>query len=579
MSLNVLVTGIYLNNKPNNIIQIVENINYATNWNIKQKWIAIKGEKIPQQLEQFTVSHIHNFIPKFYLINNLLINENLENYEFVIICDGDISFQKNFIDIYLDIVCECNFSLAQPARTKDSYIDHYFVAQMDGIKARETRFVEIGPLFSVRKDIFQDLFPFDIQSPMGWGFDFVWPAVIEKNHKKMGIVDAVAVEHKLRKPVENYNWNDNYIIMNNYLKRNKHINKTEAFKIIKTFPLKQQEKNNININFSINHKILLSVILCTYNRSDLLFQSLNSLTYQTLSKKLFEVVVIDDGSDDNTYEIVKKFVDKLNIKYFFQENSGLASARNHGIYASDGDILYFFDDDDVASKNLLEEHLKTHKQYPKENIAVLNYTTWAPSLKITPLMYFITEVGHFLFSYSNLKNNMELNYQYFWGGRSSCKRNFLLEHGVFNPVFKFGSEDIELGYRLSKNGFKVIYNEKAISYMLRKIDLESFYKRLYKQGYSQYIFSQIHPDEEIINYCDTLNLDYKWKALCENYESQVKSVFRLEKLINSYLDNGFRISNEILKRLYELFWLTFRATKIKGAFDAKNNVVLEKIKN
>ena len=52
----------------------------------------------------------------------------------------------------------------------------------------------------------------------------------------------------------------------------------------------------------------------------------------------------------------------------------------------------------------------------------------------------------YLFMYPPLKDGELLDNTYFWGGRSSCKKNFLVEHGNFNPVFKFGCEDIELGY-------------------------------------------------------------------------------------------------------------------------------------
>jgi len=234
---------------------------------------------------------------------------------------------------------------------------------------------------------------------------------------------------------------------------------------------------------------LLSVIICTYNRANLLKSVLQGLTKQTLEKSKFEVIIIDDGSSDNTKEIVDLFHKNLPIRYFYQKHAGLASAKNHGIFTAQGKILLFLDDDDIPSPTLLEEHLKTHQKYPQEYYAVLNYTTWAPSLRVTPLMYYVTEVGCFLFSYPYIKHGEILDYTYFWGGRSSCKRSFLLEHGVFNPIFRFGCEDIELGYRLSKHGLKVVYNAHAVSYMIRPITFIEFCQRLVRQGYSQYIFS------------------------------------------------------------------------------------------
>ena len=149
---------------------------------------------------------------------------------------------------------------------------------------------------------------------------------------------------------------------------------------------------------------LISVIIPTYNRADLLVRSLESLALQSIHTDQFEVVVIDDGSTDSTREVCKKFNKKLSINYQRQENSGISAAKNMGIFVSKGKLLLFFDDDDVADKNLLKEHISTHTSNPEETVAVLGYTTWHPSLTITHVMNFVTDIGQFLFSYSNLKD-------------------------------------------------------------------------------------------------------------------------------------------------------------------------------
>src|SRR5678815_4514746 len=79
---------------------------------------------------------------------------------------------------------------------------------------------------------------------------------------------------------------------------------------------------------------LLSAILCTFNRAELLSQTLESILGQTLDRSKFELIVIDDGSIDNTRKVVKSFERRLPLRYAYQANAGLASARNHGIYRS-----------------------------------------------------------------------------------------------------------------------------------------------------------------------------------------------------------------------------------------------------
>src|SRR5688572_21137965 len=99
----------------------------------------------------------------------------------------------------------------------------------------------------------------------------------------------------------------------------------------------------------------LSVVICTYNRAPLLVKVLESLCQQTLSKDNFEVVVINDGSSDNTEAIAASFAGKLPLRYLYQRNAGLASAKNRGLFACRGDLVFFMDDDDIASETLLEE--------------------------------------------------------------------------------------------------------------------------------------------------------------------------------------------------------------------------------
>lgn len=317
----------------------------------------------------------------------------------------------------------------------------------------------------------------------------------------------------------------------------------------------------------------LAVIICTFNRAKYLKLVLESFNAQTVSKDLFEIIIVDDGSSDNTKEVVESFCYTRPIKYFYQKNSGLASAKNHGIYAAQGDILLFFDDDDVATPTLIEEHLKTHKKYPENYYAVLNYTTWEPKFTITPLMKFVTEIGCFLFSYPHIKHEAILDYTNFWGGRSSCKRSFLIEHGVFNPIFRFGCEDIELGYRLSKWGLKVVYNANAISYMIRSIALDDFCKRLIKQGRSQYYFSTMYDDPQVHEWCETIGAEEKWNKMEPVYEAKIRSARALEKIAEVKLTQGLGLDELTERLLYQAYRWVFRACKMKGIVETKRKIL------
>src|SRR5713101_6220581 len=217
----------------------------------------------------------------------------------------------------------------------------------------------------------------------------------------------------------------------------------------------------------------ISVIIPTFNRAAMLADTLESFAAQSIPTNRYEVVVVDDGSKDATPEVCRDFASRMQLRYLHIDNSGISAAKNTGILASRGRILLFADDDDIADNRLLEEHLKAHEQHPEENVAVLGYTTWAPTLPVTPLMRYVTEIGRFLFAYGDLKDGQTLDFTYFWAGRCSCKRSLLAKHGVFNRQFRAaGIEDIELGYRLSKFGFRVVFHRAAVSYMTRPLTFE-----------------------------------------------------------------------------------------------------------
>lgn len=98
---------------------------------------------------------------------------------------------------------------------------------------------------------------------------------------------------------------------------------------------------------------LFSVIIPTFNRASELHRCLSSLTQQTY--KNFEVIVCDDGSKDNTKEVVFEFINKLDIKYIKEENfGGPARPRNKGIKLAKGLFISFLDSDDWWYKNKLE---------------------------------------------------------------------------------------------------------------------------------------------------------------------------------------------------------------------------------
>ena len=102
--------------------------------------------------------------------------------------------------------------------------------------------------------------------------------------------------------------------------------------------------------------VFFSIVIPTYNRAHLIAKTLNSVLNQTYSN--FEIIVVDDGSKDNTQEIVASFTDKR-IYYYKKENGERAAARNFGVHKAKGDYINFFDSDDL----MYPHHLQTAFQF------------------------------------------------------------------------------------------------------------------------------------------------------------------------------------------------------------------------
>lgn len=234
MDNKVLAIGVYLTDQPNKAPSITHDLFQTQNWQVDCHWIALGHGEIPKPLLPLTtVSRIRK--AKFELINGLLDRFRLSDYRYLLVTDDDIDLSETFLDTYLGLQSKYGFALAQPARTPDSFIDHKFVTQLLGVEARHTRFVEIGPLFSIERQAYPLLIPFNEEAPMGWGLDFVWPVVLEQFGAKLGIIDGAPVTHALRKPVALYDYTSTANAMHNFLCTHRHLCREAAFVALETY--------------------------------------------------------------------------------------------------------------------------------------------------------------------------------------------------------------------------------------------------------------------------------------------------------------------------------------------------------
>jgi len=111
---------------------------------------------------------------------------------------------------------------------------------------------------------------------------------------------------------------------------------------------------------------LISVITPTYNRADFVVEAVESVLAQTYPH--FELLIVDDGSTDNTREVLEPYLKDGRIRLFYQENQGQSVARNRGLDEATGDFVCFLDSDNAWLPDKFEKSLKAFDDNPGSDV-------------------------------------------------------------------------------------------------------------------------------------------------------------------------------------------------------------------
>lgn len=237
-----------------------------------------------------------------------------------------------------------------------------------------------------------------------------------------------------------------------------------------------------------------SVVIPTYNRVDMLLRVLGAMTRQ-IDTPSFEVIVINDGSTDDTIERAKELhFHEFAYSFRSQQNGGPGKARNYGVVLARGRYIVFIGDDTVPEPRFLSEHARVHRE-AKLNplVAVLGYTGWPPEQRVTAFMDYINDYG-LQFGYKLIHDGETVPFNFFYTSNISIDRELLAAH-PFETTFPSAAwEDIELAFRLEKKGLKIHYNAAAVTRHYHPMTVDSFARRQYTVGKSGAIFYQKHPE-------------------------------------------------------------------------------------
>jgi glycosyltransferase involved in cell wall biosynthesis len=319
--------------------------------------------------------------------------------------------------------------------------------------------------------------------------------------------------------------------------------------------------------------LLVSAVLCTCDRASALERTLESLAEQTLSRDALEVVVVDDGSVDRTRDVARAFESRLPLRYSHQRRSGLASARNHGLFLARGHVVLFLDDD-AAEPRLLEEHLEAHRRFPEPWFAVMGRVRLDPAIAADPLMRFVVDASA---AHDPRGAAFEvLDPRSFRAGRSSCKRSFLVDHGVFNPAFRFGGEDAELAYRLSSHGFRVVHAGRAVTVLTRGATVDDECLELRRRGEADFLASRIHGAQAAVGWTDPAEAAAQWRELGPAYDSIVRSARELDHLVRVRQQEGLPVGAAELSLLHRSYRAAFHASRVRGIVEKASSQAPER---
>jgi glycosyltransferase involved in cell wall biosynthesis len=228
----------------------------------------------------------------------------------------------------------------------------------------------------------------------------------------------------------------------------------------------------------------LTIQLCTYNRAHLLGRVLEACFDQTLAPDQYEVVLVNDGSRDDTPSVIERAqrIATCAFTVVNQENAGLARARNAGIARARGERIAFIDDDVLPTPVFAAEHLRSDARHG--DVVVRGAAITTESFDALPVPVW------------SLK---DYSANWFWTTNVSVRRTRLdAVGGGFDESFsEYGWEDIELGLRLRALGTKAVFNRLAVAFHWKPrpkgTNIEGMLRQVRAQARTAVRLERLHP--------------------------------------------------------------------------------------
>lgn len=237
-----------------------------------------------------------------------------------------------------------------------------------------------------------------------------------------------------------------------------------------------------------------AVVIPVYNRPDEVDELLQSLVLQDY--KDFEVIIVEDGSVQTCEAIANGYRKKLNIRYFFKENSGPGLSRNYGAERSEADFIVFFDSDciippayfSIVSKFLFENQVDAWGGPDREHPSFSNIQK---AINYSMTSFFTT--GGIRGGKKQLDKFLPRSFN------MGFNRNVFKNTGGYSGM-RFG-EDLDLSLRIIQSGYKTALIRDAFVYHKRRTSFRKFFKQIYNSGIARINLYKLHPESlKLVHY-------------------------------------------------------------------------------
>lgn len=239
----------------------------------------------------------------------------------------------------------------------------------------------------------------------------------------------------------------------------------------------------------------VSVIIPTYNREEVLLGTLNALLDIDYPAHLWEIIIVDDGSNDGSEVAVRKWIERVeaSAKYIKQENAGPAAARNRGATVAQGEVLIFIDNDIIVEPDFIRRHLEALAAHP--GCWILGRVTHPAELRGTPFGRYRDTLHESFHKDYEGRHLPEVN------GMSTQNVSIPAEDfrrlGGFDESFTIASgEDWELAKRAKQNGIRVLYQpEITVLHNDWAVSLEQFCRRHWLYSFSDVLLFEKYGED------------------------------------------------------------------------------------